>query len=69
MSARPAIAILGLARTPFAKFGGALRDVDVRDLGAAALATAVERAGIETDAVDEVVLGVNFPGSRRSIAR
>jgi len=69
MTARPSIAVLGLARTPFGRFGGALRDVDVRDLGAFAIANAVERAGVDPDAVDEVILGVNFPGSRRSVAR
>lgn len=69
MSERPSVTVVGLARTPFGRFGGALRDVDVRDLGAAAIATAVERSGCHRDAVDEVVLGVNFPGSRRSIAR
>jgi acetyl-CoA C-acetyltransferase len=69
MTSRPSIAVLGLARTPFGKFAGALRDVDVRDLGAFAVANAVERAGVDPDAVDEVILGVNFPGSRRSVAR
>jgi acetyl-CoA C-acetyltransferase len=69
MTARPDIAVLGMARTPFGRFGGGLRDVDVRDLGAAAIATALARAGVDATSVDEVVLGVNFPGSRRSIAR
>jgi acetyl-CoA C-acetyltransferase len=58
-----------MARTPFGRFGGALREVDVRDLGAATLREAVVRAGIDGGVVDEVALGVNFPGSRRSIAR
>jgi len=69
MSDLPSISVLGLARTPFGRFGGALRDVDVRDLGAYSIAAAVERSGLAPDALDEVVLGVNFPGSRRSIAR
>jgi len=58
-----------MARTPFGRFGGALRDVDVRDLGAASIAEAIRRAHVEPGACDDVVLGVNFPGSRRSIAR
>ena len=66
---RTAIEVLGFARTPFGKFGGALRDVDVRDLGAFAVRHAMARAGVDPQAVDEVILGVNFPGSRRSIAR
>jgi acetyl-CoA C-acetyltransferase len=57
------------ARTPFGRFGGALRDVDVRDLAAASIAKVIERAQIDPDEIDEVALGVNFPGSRRSIAR
>ncbi len=65
----PFVSVLGLARTPFGKFGGSLRDVDVRDLGAAAVSTALQRSGVDPAAVDEVVLGVNFPGSRRSVAR
>ncbi len=63
------VSVLALARTPFGKFGGALRDVDVRDLGSAAVSVALQRSGVDPDAVDEVVLGVNFPGSRRSVAR
>jgi acetyl-CoA C-acetyltransferase len=63
------VAVLGLARTPFGKFGGVLRDVDVRDLGAAAFAEAIARSGIDPDEIDEAILGVNFPGSRRSVAR
>lgn len=69
MSTRSPISVLGLARTPFGKFGGALRDADIRDLGAAAIAAAVQRSGVDPSAVDEVILGVNFPGSRRSVAR
>lgn len=59
--------IVGMARTPFGKFGGALRDADVRDLGAVAVASALERCG--NPDVGSVLIGVNFPGSGRSIAR
>lgn len=69
MSDDSAVAVVSMARTPFGKFGGSLRDVDVRDLGAAAIRQAVDRASIADDEIGEVILGVNFPGSRRSIAR
>lgn len=61
------VRILGFARTPFGRFGGALRDVDQRDLGAIALRNCLDRiGGVEPD---QVIVGVNFPGSNRSIAR
>lgn len=69
MSAVGEIAIVGAARTPFGKFGGALRSVDLPELGSRAAVAALERAGLAPDDVDELALGVNFPGSDRSIAR
>jgi acetyl-CoA C-acetyltransferase len=69
MSHEWSVAVLGLARTPFGRFGGALRNVDIRDLGAATVAEAIARSGVATDDIDEAILGVNFPGSRRSVAR
>ncbi|MFN3257967.1 MAG: thiolase family protein [Ilumatobacter sp.] len=59
--------VAGFARTPFGRFGGALRDVDQRDLGAFAVRAALDRVGAPVP--DQVVIGVNFPGSNRSIAR
>jgi acetyl-CoA C-acetyltransferase len=63
------VAIVGAARTPFGKFGGALRTLSLPDLGSRAAVAALERAAIGADEVDELALGVNFPGSDRSIAR
>jgi acetyl-CoA C-acetyltransferase len=68
-SIRPMIEIRALARTPFGRFGGALRDVDVRDLAAAAIGQTLQRGNLDPNEVDEVAIGVNFPGSRRSIGR
>ncbi len=65
----PSVAVTGYARTPFGRFGGALRDVSLPDLGAAAARAAMSAAGLGPDAVNEVAFGVNFPGSDRSIAR
>jgi len=39
------------------------------ELGAHAVGAALRRAGVEPGQVDEVAIGVNFPGSERSVAR
>jgi acetyl-CoA acetyltransferase family protein len=45
------------ARTPFGSFGGSFKDTSAIDLGTAAAAAAVERAGYTTDDVDQVFFG------------
>ena len=49
--------IVSGARTPVGRFGGAFKDISAPDLGAAAIKTALDRAGITADMVDEVVIG------------
>ena len=49
--------IVSGARTPVGKFGGAFKDLPAPDLGAAAIRAALERANLQLDMVDEVVLG------------
>lgn len=49
--------IVSAVRTPMGSFGGALKDVPAPQLGAAAIKAAVERAGIQPDQVDEVLMG------------
>lgn len=56
-------------RTPFGRFGGALRTLSLPELASVAIRATLADAGLEPDAVDELVLGVNLPGSDRSIAR
>ena len=56
-------------RTPFGAFGGALRDLWLPELGGTVIREALRRAGVAPDEVDEVDLGINLPGSDRSIAR
>lgn len=63
------IAVVAAVRTPFAKFGGALRDFTLPTLGGHVVSKAIERAGIAPADVDEVAVGVNLPGADRSIAR
>lgn len=49
--------IASLARTPLGSFGGALADIAAPHLGAAAIKSALERAGIAADRVEEVLMG------------
>ncbi len=51
------VVILGAARTPTGKMSGALAAKTAVDLGAAAIAAAVARAGIDPASVYEVVMG------------
>lgn len=49
--------ILGTARTPFGKMGGALASVPATDLGGTAIAGALERAEVAPEQVQHVVFG------------
>ncbi|MGO3147709.1 MAG: thiolase family protein [Leucobacter sp.] len=54
---REKVVIVGGARTPIGSFGGAFKDVDAYELGAAATIEALKRSGVEKDAIGEVVMG------------
>src|SRR5947207_2599733 len=49
--------IISAVRTPIGSNGGSLKDVPATRLGAIAIKTAIERAGIQPDQVDEVLMG------------
>src|SRR3982751_677762 len=49
--------ILGAARTPIGRYGGAFRDTHPAELGAVATRAALERAGLDPDGVDAAVFG------------
>ena len=49
--------IIGGARTPIGKLSGAFASFSATDLGAKAIAAALERAGVAPDAVDYVYMG------------
>ncbi len=53
----PQTVILGAARTPFGKLGGALTSFDATDLGGTAIAAALERAEVDPEQVEKVVMG------------
>jgi len=53
----PKTVILGAARTPIGKVGGGLSSLDATELGGVAIKAALERAGVEPEQVDHVVMG------------
>ncbi|UVJ41383.1 acetyl-CoA C-acyltransferase [Arthrobacter sp. CJ23] len=63
--------LIGGARTPVGRYGGALSSVRADDLAALTVRAAVERAGIDPALVDEVILGnANGAGEEnRNVAR
>ncbi len=53
----PSSVILGTARTPFGKMGGALSSLDATDLGGQVIEAALERSGVAPEQVEQVVFG------------
>ncbi|MCY8447142.1 acetyl-CoA C-acyltransferase, partial [Bacillus spizizenii] len=50
--------IVSAARTPFGKFGGALKEVKAAELGGIAMKEALHRAGVSGDEVEGTVMGM-----------
>ncbi len=61
------VVIVSAARTPFGKFGGALKDIKAVELGGLAIGEALRRAGIEGRQVDEVIMGMVVPAGQGQI--
>src|SRR5579863_1940129 len=63
--------ILSAVRTPMGRYAGALKDVRPDDLAALVIAEAIRRAGIESELIEDVVLGcANQAGEdNRNVAR
>ena len=53
----PTTVILSAARTPIGKLGGGLGSLDATELGATAIRAALERADVEPEQVQHVVMG------------
>jgi acetyl-CoA C-acetyltransferase len=53
----PKTVILSAARTPIGKLGGGLASLDATELGATAIKAALERAEVEPDQVQHVIMG------------
>jgi acetyl-CoA C-acetyltransferase len=67
----PRAVVLSAVRTPIGRYGGALSGVRPDDLAAAAIAAAVERAGVSGEEIEDVYLGcANQAGEdNRNVAR
>ena len=64
------VVIVGAARTAIGSFGGSLKDVSARTLGAIAIKEALNRAGVKPEQVDEVLMGnVLQAGLGQNVAR
>ena len=63
--------VLSAVRTPIGRYGGALSSVRPDDLAGIAIAAAVERAGVDGGAIDDVYFGAaNQAGEdNRNVAR
>jgi acetyl-CoA C-acetyltransferase len=57
MKIKEEIVVVSAARTPFGRFGGTLKNIDIYDLSAAAMKAAIEQAGIPAKKIDEVWWG------------
>jgi acetyl-CoA C-acetyltransferase len=53
----PSTVILGTARTPFGKMGGALSTLDATDLGGTVIEAALDRSGVDPGQVQQVIFG------------
>ena len=64
MTQHDPIVIAGYARTPMGGFQGALTSATAPELGSAAIAAALARAGIAPETVDEVLMGCVLPAGQ-----
>jgi len=58
------VVIVGAARTPMGAFQGELKDFAAAELGAVAMRTAVERAGLKPADVQEAIMGCVLPAGQ-----
>ena len=58
------IVIVGAARTPMGGFQGDLKDTKAPQLGAVAIKSALQRAGLKPGDADEVIMGVVLPAGQ-----
>ena len=55
------VVVVSACRTATGDFGGSLRSVSATELGALVIREAIRRAGLQDDAVDEVIMGSVLP--------
>ena len=64
------VVIVAAVRTPIGSFGGSLKDISTVELGSLVIKNAIERAGLEPEQVDEVIMGnVLGAGLGQNVAR
>ncbi len=64
------VVVVSAVRTAVGTFGGSLKDISAVDLGAIAIKSALEKAKVKPDAVDEVLMGcVLQAGLGQNVAR
>ncbi|HLR75264.1 MAG TPA: acetyl-CoA C-acetyltransferase [Virgibacillus sp.] len=63
---RKAVIVSG-ARTPFGRFGGALKSLTAAELGGKAIRAALDRADIKDTDIDEVIMGTVLQGGQGQI--
>ena len=51
------VVIVSAARTAGGRIGGSLKDVQPEDLAKVVIEAAIQRAGVEPEGVDEVIIG------------
>lgn len=56
------VVIVSACRTPVGSFGGTLKDVSARELGATVIKEALNRANVKPEVVDEVIFGCVLQG-------
>jgi acetyl-CoA C-acetyltransferase len=64
MTSNDPIVIVGSARTPMGGFQGELSSLTAPEIGAAAIRAAVERAGLQPEDVQEVIMGCVLPAGQ-----
>lgn len=55
------VVICHAVRTPVGRFGGVFREVSVQELAATAIRAVIDRSGIDSASVDDVILGQGYP--------
>jgi len=58
------IVVVGMARTPLGSFQGDLAPMTAAQLGSVAISSALERAGLSADTVEEVLMGCVLPAGQ-----
>jgi acetyl-CoA C-acetyltransferase len=64
MGVQDPIVIVGSARTPIGSFQGELKEMTAAALGAAAIRAALDRSGLQAEAVEEILFGCVLPAGQ-----